>query len=85
MVPTRVKVAGTMNKMLNKDLFKFISKSDKKNLELNLGALELFKDNLVDGMMWSGDSGEDEENIKRIESMIEQMKEILNTNNTNEK
>jgi len=74
-----------MNKMLNKDLFKFISKSDKKNLELNLGALELFKDNLVDGMMWSGDSGEDEENIKRIESMIEQMKEILNTNNTNEK
>jgi hypothetical protein len=85
LVPTRVKVAGTMNKMLNKDLFKFISKSDKKNLELNLGALELFKDNLVDGMMWSGDSGEDEENIKRIESMIEQMKEILNTNNTNEK
>ena len=69
-----------MNKMLNKDLFKFISKSDKKNLELNLGALELFKDNLVDGMMWSGDSGEDEESIKRIESMIEQMKEILNTN-----
>lgn len=69
-----------MNKMLNKDLFKFISKSDKKNLELNLGALELFKDNLVDGMMWSGDSGEDEESIKRIESMIKQMKEILNIN-----
>jgi hypothetical protein len=66
--------------MLNKDLFKFISKSDKKNLELNLGALELFKDNLVDGMMWSGDSGEDEESIKRIESMIKQMKEILNIN-----
>lgn len=65
--------------MLNKDLFKFISKSDKKNLELNLGALELFKDNLVDGIMWSGDSGKDEENIKRIEGMIEQMKEILNT------
>lgn len=73
MVPTRVKVAGTMNKMLNKDLFKFISKSDKKNLELNLGALELFKKYL-------GGRREDEENIKRIEGMIEQMKEILNTN-----
>lgn len=66
--------------MLNKDLFKFINKDEKKNLELNLGALELFKDNLVDGMMWSGNTDEDEDAIKRLDGMIEQMKEILNIN-----
>lgn len=56
---------------MNKDLFKFISKEDKKNCELILQGVEILYDALVEGIMFSSNPDEDQENIERLKKILE--------------
>lgn len=59
---------------MNKELFKFISKEDKKNCDLIFQGVEMLHDALVEGIMFSSDNDEDQENIERLKKIMETIK-----------